>query len=83
DVHAQMAETASSLTEVSDYLQKSLYSYLKAIEGVPEDAPIYQNRIGAIVTNLRAHYDQLGLSGQQTALNRVPPAMLSEVMMAL
>lgn len=83
DVHAQMAETASSLTEVSDYLQKSLYSYLKAIEGVPEDAPVYQNRIGAIVTNLRAHYDQLGLSGQQTALNRVPPAMLSEVMMAL
>ncbi|MEM9087391.1 MAG: hypothetical protein AAGC93_01480 [Cyanobacteria bacterium P01_F01_bin.53] len=83
DVHAQMVDTAPSLTEVSDCLQKSLYSYLKAIEDVPTDSPLYQGRLGAIVANLKSHYDQLGLSGQQSALNRIPPAMLSQVMLAL
>lgn len=83
DVHIQMADTAPSLTEVATCLQKSLYSYLKAIEGVPVDSPLYQGRLSAIVANLRAHYDQLGLAGQQAALNRVPPDMLSLVMLSL
>ncbi|MEL6813196.1 MAG: tetratricopeptide repeat protein [Cyanobacteria bacterium J06598_3] len=83
DVHIQMADTAPSLTEVATCLQKSLYSYLKAIEGVPNDSPLYQGRLSAIVANLRAHYDQLGLAGQQAALNRVPPDMLSLVMLSL
>ncbi len=83
DVHAQMVETAASRNEVADSLQKSLYSYIKATEGLPTDSPAYPGRFGAIVANLRLHYDKLGLEGQQTALNRVPASLLPQVMMTL
>ncbi len=83
DVHAQMAETAPSLPEIAESLQKSLYSYLQAIDGLAAGSPAYQGRLAAIITNLRAHYNQLGLAGQQAALNTVPPALLSQVMMSL
>lgn len=83
DVHAQMIETAPSLDSVAESLQKSLYSYIKSIENLSTDSPAYPPRFGAIVANLRLHYDKLGLEGQQNALNRVPPALLPQVMMAL
>jgi hypothetical protein len=40
-------------------------------------------RFTAVVANLKLHYDKLGLEGQQAALNRVPPTLLPQVMMAL
>ncbi len=83
DVHAQMIETAPSRADIAISLQKSLYSYIKAIEGLPTDAPAYPGRFTAVVANLKLHYDKLGLDGQQAALNRVPPALLPQVMMAL
>ncbi len=83
DVHAQMIETAPSRADVAISLQKSLYSYIKAIEGLPTDAPAYPGRFTAVVANLKLHYEKLGLEGQQSALNRVPPALLPQVMMAL
>jgi tetratricopeptide (TPR) repeat protein len=83
DVHAQMAGSAASLTEIASSLQKSLHSFIQAIDGLPSDSPAYQGRLAAIVDNMRAHYDQLGLAGQQAALNRVPPSLLSQVMIAL
>ncbi|MGB7086369.1 MAG: tetratricopeptide repeat protein, partial [Phormidesmis sp.] len=83
DVHAQMADTVPSLTDVADGLQKSLYSYLQAIDGLPSNSPLYQGRLDAIIANLRAHYDRLGLTGQQAALNRIPPLLLSQVMLSL
>lgn len=83
DVHAQMVETAPSLVEVGESLQKSLYSYIKATEDLPTDSPAYPGRFGAIVANLRLHYDKLGLEGQQSALNQVPATLLPQVMMTL
>lgn len=83
DVHAQMLETAPSRVEIAESLQKSLYSYIKAIEGLPSDEPAYPGRFTAVVANLKLHYDKLGLEGQQSALNRVPPTLLPQVMMAL
>ena len=83
DVHAQMVETAPSLVEVGESLQKSLYSYIKATEDLPTDSPAYPGRFGAIVANLRLHYEKLGLEGQQSALNQVPAALLPQVMMTL
>ncbi len=83
DVHAQMVETAPSLVEVGESLQKSLYSYIKATENLPTDSPAYPGRFGAIVANLRLHYEKLGLEGQQSALNQVPAALLPQVMMTL
>ncbi|MEM6450094.1 MAG: tetratricopeptide repeat protein [Cyanobacteria bacterium P01_D01_bin.105] len=83
DVHAQMSETATSPADISDSLQKSLYSYVKSIEDLPTDSPAYPPRFGAIVANLRLHYDKLGLEGQQAALNRIPAPLLPQVMMAL
>lgn len=83
DVHAQTIETAPSLVEVGESLQKSLYSYIKAVEGLPTDSPAYPGRFAAVVANLKLHYEKLGLEGQQSALNRVPPSLLPQVMMAL
>ena len=83
DVHIQMVETAPSLAQTAMSLKKSLYSYIKAIEGLPADSPAFQGRLAAIVANLRTHYDHLGLAGQQAALNRIPPDLLSQVMMAM
>ncbi|MFK8182209.1 MAG: hypothetical protein AB8B99_02460 [Phormidesmis sp.] len=83
DVHAQMTESAPSTVEISESLQKSLYSYVKSLENLSTDSPAYPPRFGAIVANLRLHYEKLGLEGQQAALNRVPAALLPQVMMAL
>ena len=83
DVHAQMVENTRSLTEVADSLQKSLHSYVQAIDGVSMDSPIFQARMTAIVANLRSHHDKLGLANQQAALNRVPAHLVSLVMQAL
>ncbi len=83
DVHAQTIETAPSLVEVGESLQKSLYSYIKAVEDLPMDSPAYPGRFAAVVANVKLHYDKLGIEGQQSALNRVPPSLLPQVMMAL
>ncbi len=83
DVHAQMVATASSQEAIAQSLQKSLRSYLQAIDGLPENAPAFQSRLSAIVANLQAHYDQLGLNSQQTALNQVPSALMAQVMTLL
>ena len=83
DVHAQMTETAPSTIDIADSLQKSLYSYVKSIENLSTDSPAYPPRFGAIIANLRLHYDKLGLEGQQNALNRIPSTLLPQVMMAL
>ncbi|MEO0770598.1 MAG: hypothetical protein AAFY72_14430 [Cyanobacteria bacterium J06649_4] len=83
DVHSQMVNVLITPEEVAASLQKSLYSYVRAIEEVAEDSPIYQSRMAAIVGNLRSHKEQLGLASQQAALNRVPPALLSQIMVSL
>jgi hypothetical protein len=78
-----MIETAPSKVEVGESLQKSLYSYIQSIEGLPTDAPAYAGLFAAIVANLKLHYEILGLNGQQAALHRIPPTLLPQVMMAL
>ncbi len=83
DVHAQMVENAPSLTEVAESLQRSLYSYVQAIDGMPTESPVFEARISAIIANLRSQKEQLGLSSQRAALNRVPSSLISRVMQAL
>ncbi len=83
DMHNQMAAIATTPSEVASYLKKSLSSYVRAIEGLPSDAPAFQERLTAIVANVKAHQQKLGLPGQQLALAQVPSALLSEVLMAL
>ncbi len=83
DVHAQMVESGLSHSEVAESLQKSLYSYIQAIEGMPEESPVFQARLSAIIANLKAHQEHLGLANQQAALNRVPSYLISRVMQVL
>ena len=83
DVHAQMAEGTPSTQAIAESLQKSLYSYVKAIEGLDEDSSVYQARLSAMVANLKAHYEHLGQASQQAALNRIPSELLSQVMVML
>ena len=83
DVHAQMAATLSVPEAIAQSLHKSLHSYLKAIDGLSEEDPAFESRLAAIVANLRAHADQLGLSHQQSALNRVPSSLMPPVVALL
>ena len=83
DVHGQMAETAPTLVDVGERLSKALYSYIQSLKGLSADSPAYQGRIGAIVANLRSHYEHLGLEGQQIALGKVPADLLAQVLAAL
>ena len=83
DVHAQMVEGVSGQKEIADSLQKSLHSYVQAIDEVSMESPIFQARLTAIVANLKSHRERLGLASQQAALNRVPSHLVSLVMHAL
>lgn len=83
DVHAQMVATASSPEAIAKSLQKSLHSYLQAINELPETAPAFESRLAAIVANLRAHYTHLGLNSQQSALNQVSPSLMPQVIALL
>ena len=83
DVHAQMVEGVSGQKEIADSLQKSLHSYVQAIDEVSMESPIFQARLTAIVANLKSHRERLGLASQQAALNRVPSHLVSLVMQAL
>ena len=78
-----MVESGLSHSEVAESLQKSLYSYIQAIEGMPEESPVFQARLSAIIANLKAHQEHLGLANQQAALNRVPSYLISRVMQVL
>ena len=80
DVHMQMVEITASEDDIADTLQKSLHSYLQSIEDMPEESPSFQPRLAAIVANLQFHYDYIGLSGQQNALNQIPPRLIPYVM---
>ena len=80
DVHMQMVEIAASEDDIAATLQKSLQSYLQSIEDVPEESPSFHPRLAAIVANLQFHYDYIGLSGQQNALNQIPPRLIPYVM---
>ena len=80
DVHMQMVEITASEDDIADTLQKSLHSYLQSIEDLPEESPSFQPRLAAIVANLQFHYDYIGLSGQQNALNQIPPRLIPYVM---
>ncbi|NJM97367.1 MAG: hypothetical protein HC800_09490 [Phormidesmis sp. RL_2_1] len=83
DVHGQMAQCTQSIDEVANSLHKSLYSYLQALEGIDTDDPAYPIRLNAVIENIKAHYERLGIAGQQAALNQVPPTLISQVMTAL
>ncbi len=83
DVHAQMLEDISSQTEVADSLQKSLHSYLQAIDEVSMDSSIFKTRLSAIVANVRSHRDRLGLASQQSAINQIPAHLISLVMQSV
>ncbi|MEM9945431.1 MAG: tetratricopeptide repeat protein [Cyanobacteria bacterium P01_D01_bin.36] len=83
DVHAQMVDGAPSVADITDSLQKSLHSYVQAIDAVPMDSPVFQARLAAIVANLRSHREHIGIVAQQNALNRVPSHLVSLVMQSL
>ena len=83
DVHAQMVDAAPSTQAIADSLQKSLYSYVKAIDGLSEESPAFQARLSAMVANLKSHFEHLGLASQQAAINRIPSDLLPEVMAML
>ncbi|MEM8503114.1 MAG: tetratricopeptide repeat protein [Cyanobacteria bacterium P01_D01_bin.1] len=80
DVYMQMVEITAATDDIAETLQKSLYSYLQSIDGVTEESPSFQPRVAAIVANLQFHYEYIGLSGQQNALNQVPPRLIPYVM---
>ena len=79
NVYDQMAQKS----DANKYLPKALGHYLAALADLERTNPVYDPIFKSLVRNLRSHYDQLGLAGQQTALGRLPGILLPEVMQAI
>ena len=82
DVYMQMLEGTTG-DQTSDALQKALDSYIRSIECLPEESPLFRRRLDAIVANLRFHYRHSAHSGQQNALSQLPPRLMPYVIPAL
>ncbi|MEO0541617.1 MAG: tetratricopeptide repeat protein, partial [Cyanobacteria bacterium P01_A01_bin.105] len=79
NVYDQIAQTS----DADRYLPKALGHYLDALSGLEKTNPVHEPIFKSLVRNVRSHYDQLGLVGQQSALGRLPGILLPEVMQAI
>ncbi|MEL6326493.1 MAG: tetratricopeptide repeat protein [Cyanobacteria bacterium J06626_23] len=79
NVYDQMAQKS----DAAAYLPKALGHYLAALTGLEKSASTYEPIFRSLVRNVRSHYEQLGLEGQQAALGRLSGVLLPEVMQAL
>ncbi|MEO1590454.1 MAG: tetratricopeptide repeat protein [Cyanobacteria bacterium J06632_22] len=79
NVYDQMAQKSNA----DKFLPKGLGHYLAALAELERNDPVYEPIFKSLVRNLRSHYDQLGLAGQQAALGRLPGILLPEVMQAI
>ncbi|MEM9267131.1 MAG: tetratricopeptide repeat protein [Cyanobacteria bacterium P01_F01_bin.13] len=68
---------------VAGNLERALNHYVAALKHTSETAATYEPIFKALVRNVSAHYELLGLEGQQEALNQVPAEILPQVMLQL
>ncbi|MGD1853042.1 MAG: tetratricopeptide repeat protein [Leptolyngbyaceae cyanobacterium] len=81
-IYDRLARVADS-SAVAGSLERALAHYVSALQETPKTSAVYEPMFKALVRNVSAHYELLGLEGQQDALNRVPAELLPEVMLKL
>ncbi|NEP15790.1 MAG: tetratricopeptide repeat protein [Leptolyngbya sp. SIO4C1] len=83
NIHDQLALSAPQTAATTLHLSKALHHYLTALAQQTPNAPTYDAMFNALVRNVSYHFEQLGLAGQQQALNQLPAQLLPEVMKRL
>ncbi|MBX2864687.1 MAG: tetratricopeptide repeat protein [Leptolyngbyaceae cyanobacterium MAG.088] len=82
-IYDKLARSAAHKDVVRGNLERALTHYIAALELTPKTAVNYESIFKSLVRNIAAHYELLGLEGQQAALNHVPAELLPEVMLKL
>ncbi|MBE9067143.1 tetratricopeptide repeat protein [Leptolyngbya cf. ectocarpi LEGE 11479] len=90
-IYDKMARAADSQTEhqterqtdIVGKLARALEHYVAALKATSKTATTYEPIFKALVRNVSAHYEFLGLEGQKQALNKIPAQILPEVMLKL
>ncbi len=82
-IYDRLARSADNQTEIVGNLDRALVHYIAALKQTPKNAATYTPLFNSLIRNVSAHYELLGLEGQQAALNQVPAELLPEVMLKL
>lgn len=84
--HFQFATNTSLLLDTQvqmEHLQTSLNQHLQALQGWKNQPEFYDKALGYIVQTIKACFQSGGLQGQNSALSRIPPTLLPEMMRRL
>ena len=82
-IYDRFARMTEHRTEIVGNLDRALTHYIAALQQSSKGTATYTPLFNALVRNVSAHYELLGLEGQQGALNQVPAELLPEVMLKL
>lgn len=82
-IYDKLARAADNQSETVGSLRRALVHYVSALKQTPKAAATYEPIFKALVRNVSAHYELLGLEGQQDALNKLPAELLPDVMLKL
>lgn len=82
-IYDRLARRADHQAEIVGNLERALVHYIAALKQTPKNAATYTPLFNSLVRNVSAHYELLGLEGQQAALNQLPAELLPEVMLKL
>ncbi len=80
-IYDKLARATDNKDVIIGNLERALVHYIAALKQTPQTAAIYEPIFKSLVQNVSAHYELLGLEGQQTALNRIPAELLPDVML--
>ena len=80
-VYDRVAACSSTDTDVQQWsLQRGLHHHLQALQGWRQQPEAYETAFHSVVNNVRLHYQNLGISGQQQALSQVPAELLPNLL---
>ncbi|MFG6099524.1 tetratricopeptide repeat protein [Leptothoe sp. ISB3NOV94-8A] len=82
-IYDRMARATDNRALIVGNLDRALVHYVTALKQITKTASSYEPIFKALVRNVSAHYELLGLDGQQNALNKVPAEILPQVMLKL
>jgi tetratricopeptide (TPR) repeat protein len=83
NVYEQLAHKGVTADAIALQMQRALNHHLAAIDQLPKSSQNYEPIFNSLVRNIQHHYDLLGITGQQKALNQLPAHLLPEVMQSL
>lgn len=82
-IYDKMARATERRSDIASKMTRALDHYVTALKATPKTATTYEPIFKALVRNISAHYELLGLEGQKQALGKVPAQLLPEVILKL